>query len=48
MSVTDIAQMTGLGDVDAANAKNRKHSLVFGLVKEDDVLMEIEDLLKKH
>ena len=46
MSVTDIAQMTGLGDIDAANAKNRKHSLVFGLVKEDDVLMEIEDLLK--
>ena len=26
--------------------ENRKHSLVFGLVKEDDVLMEIEDLLK--
>lgn len=46
MSVSDISQMTGLGNVDAANAKNRKHSLVFELAKEDDVLMEIEGLLE--
>ena len=46
MSVTEIARLTGLGDIDAANAKNRKHSVVFVLGKEDDVLVEIEDLLK--
>ncbi len=46
MSVADISQITGLGDIDAANAKNRKHSLVFGLAKDDEVLIEIEGLLK--
>ena len=46
MSVAQIAQLTGLEVFDAANAKKRKHSVVFAPIKEEDILLEIEDLLK--